>query len=221
MGSLLQLCAVVVVMSSLAAVAERPPPMGHAPREFFVREAGGTTPGARFLATLPNSTRETLRREGRAVLDRRQKDDGLIRAVIRFEKPIDQVFAVITQPSQQARYLPHVDQSRTVGARSEEGEAVEMVVSVLFATFRYRVQHWYYPEEHRMEWTLDPRTRKEFAEQVGYFQLYELDDKTTIAEYGTRVVAKDGFVEMIRGLGEKGGIQDALTALRRHVHSPK
>lgn len=221
MGSGHQILA-VVLMSSLVAVAERPPPMGHAPPEFFARESGGgPTPGARFLATLSYSTRETLRKEGRAVLEPRQKNDGLIRAVIRFERPIAEVFAVITQPSQQARYLPHVDQSRTVGARSEEGEAVDMVVSVFFTTFSYRVQHWYYPEHHRMEWTLDPRRKAEFAEQVGYFQLYELDDKTTIAEYGTRVVAKDGFVEMIRGLGEKGGVADALTALRRHVHNPK
>lgn len=220
MGSLLQLCAVVVMMSSLAAVAERPPAAGHAPPEFFASEPGvdGPTPGARFLASLSYSSRETLRKEGRAVLEPRKKDDGLVRAVIRFERPVDEVFAVITQPSQQERYLTHVDSSRTVGKRSEEGEAVDMVVSVFLATFRYRVQHWYYPQELRMEWTLDPRSKGEFVEQTGYFQLYALDERTTIAEYGTRVVAKDGFVEMIRGLGEKGGIADALAALRRHVH---
>jgi uncharacterized protein YndB with AHSA1/START domain len=207
----------VVLISSLAAFAERPPPMGHAPREFYVAETG-VTPGSRFLATLSPAAREILRKEGRVILEAKKKDDGLVRAVIRFERPVDEVFAVITQPSQQARYLPHVDSSKTAGKRTEEGEAVDMVVSVLFATFRYRVQHWYYPEEQRMEWTLDPRSKGEFVEQNGYFQLYALDERTTIAEYGTRVIAKDGFVEMIRGLGEKGGIADALAALRRHVH---
>ncbi len=211
----------VVLMSSLVAVAERPPASGHAPREFFVTEAGvgGPTPGARFVASLSYSARETLRKEGRAVLEPKKKDDGLIRAVIRFERPIDEVFAVITQPSQQARYLKNVDSSKTFGKRSEEGEEVDMVVSVFLASFRYRVQHWYYPEERRMEWALDPGSKGEFVEQTGYFQLYALDERTTIAEYGTRVIAKDGFVELIRGMGEKGGIADALQALRRHVHT--
>jgi uncharacterized protein YndB with AHSA1/START domain len=220
-GELL-VCAVVGFTSS-SAFAARPPSTGQA--EFLGSESGGAadgpTAGARFLAALPVSARETLRKEGRAMLDEKAKGNGMLRAVIRFERPIDEVFAVITEPSDQQRYLPNVDRSKTVGLRTEEGESVEMTVSVLFAVFKYRIQHWYYPEQHRMEWALDPSSKNDFVEQVGFFQLYELDEKTTIAEYGTRVVAKDGFVDFLRGLGERGGIADALTALRRHVHSPK
>lgn len=211
----------VVLVSAVAALAERPPPAGQAPAEYYATPdgVGGPTPGARFLGTLNYATRNELRKDGSVVLEK--KGTKFLRAVIRLERPIEEVYAIITQPTDQARYLPHVDASKSVGGRSEEGESVDMVVSFLFVTFNYRVQHWFYPEQQRMEWTLDPTAKNELDEQVGYFQLYKLDAKTTIAEYGTRVVAKDGFVNFVRGLGERGGIAEALTAIRKHVASAR
>ena len=212
----------VLVVIALPSLAARPPARQHAPPE-VIAGVDALTPGARFLQTLPASTREALKKEGQAVLDgQRSGDDtnGLLRAVIRFDRPRDEVFAIITQPSTQVSYLPHVTQSKTVGARSAEGETTDMVVSFLF-TFRYRTQHWFYPEEHRMEWNLDPAGEDGLTEQLGFFQLYELDEKTTIAEYGTRVVAKDGFLNFLRGLGERGGVAEALTAIRKHVSAEK
>jgi len=211
--------AALVAFSALAA---RPPARQHASPE-VVAGVDAQTPGARFLATLPQSTREAVKKDGQAVLDGKSGSDssgGLLRAVIRFDRPRDEVFALITQPSTQVSYLPHVTQSKTVGAHTDEGEATDMVVSFLF-TFRYRTQHWFYPEEHRMEWNLDPAGENGLTEQVGFFQLYELDEKTTIAEYGTRVVARDGFLNFLRSLGERGGVADALTAMRKHVASGK
>jgi hypothetical protein len=212
---------VFAALVALSAFAVRPPARQHASPE-VVAGIDALTPGERFLATLPASTREAVRKEGQAVLDGKSGGDktGLLRAVIRFDRPRDEVFALITQPSTQVSYLPHVSQSKTVGARTEEGEATDMVISFLF-TFRYRTQHWFYPEEHRMEWNLDPAGEDGLTEQSGFFQLYELDEKTTIAEYGTRVVARDGFLNFLRGLGERGGVAEALTAIRKHVASGK
>lgn len=205
-----------LVFIALSAFAARPPARGHALPE-IVAGVDDLTPGARFLATLSPAVREAMRKDGQAVLEGTRGDDKApVRAVLRFDRPCDEVFAVITQPSAQATYLPHVTQSKTVGARTADGEATDMVVSFLF-TFRYRTQHWFYPAERRMEWSLDPAGEDGLTEQVGFFQLYELDEKTTIAEYGTRVVAKDGFLNFLRGIGERGGVAEALTAIRKHV----
>ncbi len=207
---------------ALTVFAERPPASGHAPAEFFAAPDGvsGATPGARFLGTLPYAARDTLRKEGRVLLQQKGKA-GLVRAVIRFERPVDEVFAIITRPSEQASYMPHVTESKAFGTSTAEGEAIDTVVTFLFVTLRYRTQHWFYPEEHRMEWNLDPAGGKSLKDQDGYFQLYALDPRTTIAEYGTRVVAEGSFIDFIRGLGERGGVDDALNALRKHVAAAK
>ena len=217
--------AALLALSAMVAFAERPPPRAHAGPEFLDGAGGGEplSAGARFVATLPFATREALRKEGHAVLDEKSKDEsgGMVRAVIRFERPRDEVFAIVTQPSQQISYLPHVTQSKTVGTRTAEGESIDMVVSVFVFTFKYRVQHWFYPDEHRMEWSLDPAGADGLKDQTGYMQLYALDDKTTIVEYGTRVVARSAIINFVRGLGERGGVAEALGTLRKHVAASK
>ena len=202
----------------LIAFADRPPSIGKAPRELYETPAGaeGPTPGARFLATLPYDARNKLRKDGRVILQLDRKR-GYVRAVIKLDRPIDEAYALVTRPSTQQRYVPHVAQSKTVSGRTEHGESVDYVVKVLFMTFNFRVQHWFYPEQHRMEWTLDPTGKNELVEHVGSLQLYPLDEKSTIAELSARVAVRDKFVSFVRGLGQKGEVNDALTALRKYV----
>ena len=217
MNSFNRVVCTVLVASAMVALAERPPARHHAKPE-VMQGNDGLTPGARYLATLPAAAREQLRKKGYAVLDQSSNGkDNLIRAVVRFERPADQVFAVITQPSREVEYLPHVTQSKSLG-HTEQGEVDDMVISFLM-TFRFRIQHWFYPEEFRMEWELDPSGEKGLKEMVGFWQLYELDDKTTIGEYGTHVASDSDFINFVRSLGERGGIADALVSLRRFVHT--
>lgn len=220
MRRLLLVCCVV---ASSLAWAERPPPRDHAPAEFFNELKGGPdTPGARFVATLPEAARKALEKDGQAVLDQKSSAGGpaLIRAVARFSKPKAEVWEIISRVSEQQAFLPHVTQSKTFGERTAEGEANDYVVSFLF-TFRYRTQHWFYADESRLEWNLDPAGEDGLVEQLGFWQLYELDEHTTVAEYGTRIVVRGAFINFLRSLGEKGGVRDALTAFRKHVDAAK
>jgi ribosome-associated toxin RatA of RatAB toxin-antitoxin module len=205
------------------AWAERPEQKGHAPAELFTNLDGGTdTPGARYLATLTPSAREAVRKDAQVVLDQKIESGGptLIKAVVRFDRPKAEVFALIAQPSEQHTFLPHVEQSKTFGERTAEGEANDYVVSVVF-TFKYRTQHWFYPEAGRVEWALDPKGGDGLAEQEGYWQLYELDEKTTIGEYGTHLTAKGAILNFFRSLGERGAVADSLTAFRKHIDTAK
>lgn len=209
--------ALLAGLLALPALAERPAPKGQPNAELIADPNGGAT----YVAKLPEDVRKALEKKGHALLEQQSgKDDGVIRAVIVFERPRSEVFAVLTQPSQQKSYLPNVKKSELVGARTVEGEAEDIEVSFLF-TFKFRTQHWYYPEQHRIEWALDESTPGSLSAQSGYFQLYALDERTTIAEYGTRVQLKDGFINFLRSLGEKGGVRDALDATRAHVKKAK
>jgi uncharacterized protein YndB with AHSA1/START domain len=193
---------VVTLLVSAVAQAQRPPAKGHAQH----------TDGAQYLATLPAEKRAVLEQKGLVVLSQK---DGVVRAAVKFDRPRDEVFAAITQPSTQVGYLPHVTKSKTATA-TRDGEATDMEVSFLFV-FRYRTQHWLYPEQHRMEWSLDPSGEDGLTDQEGFWQLYELDERTTVAEYATKVVAKGAFLNFLRGLGERGGVEEALAAFRAHA----
>lgn len=217
--------ALLLTLTALAvtpALAEpRPAPRGQPAPGLFLHPDGGTdTPGARYLETLSPAAREALRKDRQAVLDQKTSGDGpaMITAVVRFERSADEVYALITQPSLQQTFLPHVDQSSLVGERTEVSEVNDYVVSFIL-TFRYRTQHWFYPELRRVEWNLDKSGGDGLTEQLGYWQLYELDSRTTIAEYGTRIVAKGAIINFLRSLGERGGIADALKAFRRHINT--
>lgn len=222
MANPISLAWAAVIFLGLPAFAERPPPVARAPTEFYSTPAGaqGPTPGARFLATLPYDARDKLRKNGRVILELHRKK-GYVRAAVRLDRPIDEVYAIITQPSSQQRYVPHVAVSKTVRGRTEEGESIDYVVKVLFMTFNFRVQHWFYSEQQRIEWALDPSGENELVEYVGSFQLYALDSKTTIADFTTRVRVKDDFVAFVRSVGVKGEVAKGLTALRNYVATAK
>lgn len=216
------LTTLVLVLAS-SGWAQQPPSRERAPAEFFTDLKGGTdTPGARFIASLPEAARKALAKDQQVVLDQTSKDGGpaLIRAVARFGRPKAEVWELITRTSDQHTFLPHVTQSKTFGERTAEGERNDYVVAFFF-TFKYRTQHWFYADQSRLEWNLDPSGEDGLVEQLGFWQLYELDEKTTVGEYGTRIVVRGAFINFLRSLGERGGVKDALTAFRRHVNAAK
>lgn len=209
-----------LLLATLAAFSAhaRPPAKGHGPT--LPALDGGGTEGARYLATLPSAVREALERDGLVLLPQPAGGSTMVRAVARFRRPRAEVFALVSQPAQQQTYVPHVETSKSLGDRTAEGERIDFVVSYVFS-LKYRTQHWFYPEEGRVEWSLDPAGGDGLQEQEGYWQLYELDASTTVAEYGTHVAAKGSGLNFLRGLGERGGVEEALTAVRKHVDAAR
>ncbi len=222
---ILALCLAALAAPGLAA-EPRPPPRGHPvlPPAAAPTDGGApASPGARYLESLPPAAREALLRNGQVILDTRTSGPGpsLVKAAVRFSRSRADTYALITQPADQHTFLPHVEVSRPFGERTELGEREDFEVSFLF-TFKYRTQHWFYPEEDRVEWNLDPTGGDGLEAQLGYWQLYELDEHTTLAEYGTHIVARGAILNFFRSLGERGAIDEALTAFRKHIDgSPK
>lgn len=187
-----------------------------------VASLDGGTPmsGAQYLAGLSPEVRASLAKNGFALLGSQSATSGpsIVRAVVRFDRPKAEVFSIITRPSEQQSFLPHVEKTQTVGEADATGEVIDTLVRFLFV-FRYRTQHWFYPEASRMEWSLVPTPDADLSEQWGFWQLYTLNESTTVAEYGTRLKMRGALVNFLRGLGERGGVEEALIAFRKHVHS--
>lgn len=213
------LLATVCVAVATSVAAPRPPSKGQASALLYEGLDGGAdTPGARYLSTLSETERLALKRDGRVIRDQQNISKGHLVAVVRFDRSMAEVYAVLSHPSDQASFLPNVTKSKTFGSRTDEAEQVDYEVSVLF-TVKFRTQHWYYPEQHRIEWCLDPTGEAGLQEQSGSWQLYKLDELTTVAEYTTRVVVRSSIFNAFRGLGERGGLTESLQATRKHVHT--
>jgi hypothetical protein len=214
---------VLLLVLPLVAAAQapgRPPAKGH-PLAFAATDGGvAGTPGAGYLASLPRAAQDALTKDGVVVLDQASTGSGpsLIKAAVRFKRPIAEAYAIIAQPSRHRLYLPHVVQSDTFGERTAEGELVDYKVVWLF-TFEHRTQLWNYPEEHRVEWSLAPKPGDALKEQEGYWQLYQLDEHTTVGEYATRIVTRGAVLNFLRSLGERGAVKDSLVALKKYTES--
>lgn len=184
--------------------------------DLLERLAASDSEGARFARTLDVASQTTLARDGVVVLTR-GSDGGAhaVRAAVFFNRPIDDVYAVLSHAENQAKYLPHLTASRPVGVRTADGQVVDFVVSAI-VPLKFRTRLHYSPRERRIEWQLD--SSEVLKEQAGSWQLYPFGDQT-IAEYKTRLSLRDGPLESLRSLGEREEVEKALAATRRYVES--
>ena len=70
-----------------------------------------------------------------------------------------------------------------------------------------------------MEWALDTSQKNDIKGQEGYWQLFELNANTTIAEYGTRVDTGIAVPRWVQNLFARADIPKALTAFRQYMDS--
>ena len=156
----------------------------------------GVYEGELYLAKLPADQRETVLKEGALLYgeededSKKSKDGGIkgyIRAVAIFDQPKARTLELMTEPSKLALFLESLDGSVTV-ARSEVGEISKFSVGFLWWDIDFWIQHWFYPELSRYDWYMDTKNfDNEIDGNKGFWQLYALDDKRTIGEYGVYV----------------------------------
>ena len=136
---------------------------------------------------------------------------GYIRVVALFSLPKKRVWDLVTQPSLQILFMPHLVSSAIV-SRTPEGETTDFVLKVLWVSVKIRVAHKFYADQSRLEWALDNSVKNDIKAQEGYWQFFELGPDKTIGEYGTRVDT---------GLAVPHFIQETLARHASRVRSPR
>ena len=184
---------------------------------------GGKTEGQAYFDALPLELQRTLLKEGQSLMGEQKETEsgsyaGYIKAVAIFKQPKARTYELIIHPTLQPLYLP-----RLTGAKAVDdppfGELVEFKLKVLFSSFKFYTRHWFYPEYARIEWALDSKKKSDIALQEGYWQLYKLDDNTTIGEYGTRVDTGVAVPAFVQNFLARKDIPKALTAFRKYIDS--
>jgi len=153
--------------------------------------------------------KETERREGKV----------FIQAALIFQQPVEEVHALLSQTERQEEYLPHLDRSILI-ERTGNRDRVEFLLDFGFINIRYRVRHYYgEPGEFRTSWYLDPDFENDLKEMEGHWDFYRVDDRRTLARYGTRVRIGRLVPKFIEKILTRRDLPKSLGQLKQWVES--
>lgn len=184
---------------------QRPPPLAipaPASTKTPASPEAATQPaeGQRFIETLEAEERDVLLKERFYLLAGEDRDSpsrkrsgdaavkGFVRALVIFDQPKNRVMELICATEKQASFLKDLDRSESLARQTDVGELTKFTIDIWFWHIDYWVQHWFYPECGRVEWFLDTEHfDNDIKGMAGFWQLYALSDKQSVAEYGIAV----------------------------------
>lgn len=138
----------------------------------------------------PAEVVERLMEQGYVVLEETGSDsESYIVAWVLFERPVQQVVALLRQAARQTEYrteLDHVETIRTF----ENGRIDEQRIRIMFTTFVYRLRyHDVADTEGKLEWALDPDFDNDMRVVAGFWEFhpFEHEPNRTLARFGSNV----------------------------------
>jgi len=143
-----------------------------------------------ILASQPADLVERLTEKNVLVMQEVREEGPMRGAIVStyvlFEKPIDDVYALLAQSERQVEFRPELKSVVTV-EQGPRGPVDEQRLRILFQRYVYRLIYELFPERRRIEWLLDERFDNDLAKVSGFWQLYEMKDGGTLGRSGTSV----------------------------------
>lgn len=177
--------------------------------------------GTLVLAQLDPKERAQLLGNGLVLASNQEGDEelaGYIRAWVIAEQPRDKVFELLIQPSAQSTFLPRLVSSTTV-ERKATSELTRFHVRVGLINVHTQVLHQWWPEISRLAWALDPNFDNGVRHQEGYWNVYALDDKTSLLEYGTILKTSALVPKFVQDRLTRSDLPGAMEAMKKYLDS--
>lgn len=215
-----------IPLSTAASRAAKPKVVATHASELSVGLPSETVPkseGDAYLQTLPENLRKELMEKGSVLIPETNETDdggmaGYIKAVVIFEQNKPRAYELMVQPSNQVLFLPRLTKAQEIWHRNE-GELTEFTLSAGPADVTFRTQHWFWPNFSRMEWALDPNHKNDIKVAEGFWQLYALNDKQCVGEYGTLVDTGLPVPTMLQSYFARKDVPEALDAFQKYINS--
>lgn len=217
----LLITACILGISSLASAADGPvfvrPPYSVPLTSSTLGE------GNKVLDRLSVAERQVLQSDGVLVSAKRgdesaQELRGVIRAYLVVKQPREKAFALLIEPSKQHQYLPRLASSKAI-SRTERGEKTEFLVKIALFSIRSRVIHQWWPEASRVAWNLDPEFKNDLRKQVGYYNVYSLDEHTSLLEFGTVLETSALVPDTVQDYLTRRDLPESLMNVKKYVDS--
>ena len=154
------------------------------------------------------------------ILDRPEKVEGrtMITAAIIFNQNIDTVWSLITQGWRQEEYLPRLDRSKLI-KKWDGGDIIEFHVSILGISINYQILGTRDKSHYYSHWKLNPSFKNDMKEVSGFWRFYWIDEKHTLARYGTWVEIGRAIPDAVQEYLTKRDLPEALGAVKKWINS--
>jgi hypothetical protein len=170
------------------------------------------------MAGLTDSQKNDLK-NGRIVFSAtdKDKDSSIIEAAIIFNKPLEEVWDMLSQTEDQIKYLKEVNKLKLID-RNGNTDAMWFQLKIMLFTVRYQINHHYNKDNMSFYWSLDPAYKSDFRELKGFWKFYPYENNKTFARYGSLVSFK--FLPLwLQDALKKKGIEKALKSVKCYVDS--
>lgn len=152
--------------------------------------AGGSPlPGQVLLRAEPEAVVRGLLDAKSLVLD---GDGETVRAYVLFDRPLDRVYALLSETARQGEYRSELEGLATV-ARLPDGHVDEHHIRILFVEVGYRLRYRLDPQRRRIAWELDPSAPNPMRRVEGSWELYAMDPTHTLGRLSTAVDVGDAL----------------------------
>jgi len=154
------------------------------------------------------------------ILDHPETVQGrqMITAALIFNQDIETVWNLMTQGWRQEEYLPRLKNSELV-EKWDGGDKLRMHVEVLGVKINYQIIGTRDKSKYHSHWKLDPEFKNDMREVTGFWRFYWIDEKHTLARYGTWVETGLWIPPKVQAYMTKQDLPDALGTQKKWVDS--
>lgn len=176
---------------------------------------------AHVLAKMKPEERAKLEKTGTVVSSKLSSGGdikGVINAYVIANQPKMRVWELLHEPSKQYTYLPRLEKAKTI-SKGENQELGWFQVKVSFVTIENQVDHRWWPEISRMAWGLHPEYDNDLRQQDGYYNLYAIDENTTLMELGTALETSALVPGFVQEYLTKTDLPEVMVAVKKYMDS--
>lgn len=147
------------------------------------------------------------------------KSAGRVFGAIVIDKPVADVWAIISRYEDKAEYMPRLKEV-TVLDKQPDKVRCKMVVDASVTTARYTAIYTLDEKERTIRWNLDKTATDNTINDVeGEYKMIELDAGRTLVAYRTWVDSGKAVPRFIQDYMAKKSVPDMLKAVKQRVES--
>lgn len=156
--------------------------------------------------------------EEKVVLLPAAEGSDFVEALVIFEQPRPRVLRLLTQTGRQREFRPELKRLETV-AFYDDGVLDEQGLRIMFQSINYRLRYRMRHEDHRIDWSLDPRFDNDVERVDGYWVLHAMGEERTLARFGTAVNVGPALPAFLQDMATRKTVPQTLERTRRWVDS--